>query len=119
MSSRKSEIPMRTITKDGVQNGEQFAQTSHNGNFLLFACFEQTLIHLADDWIASGRRKSCHVQDGTDIWTSTADKALSAPASTVSIVRSDTNQSCDLFAITLSEFRDIRNEFGGGLLSNP
>ncbi len=51
---------MGAVTQNGVQNGEQFAHTSHDRHLLL-ASLEQTLIHLPNDWIEANRCQGGHV----------------------------------------------------------
>ena len=57
MSSREWLLPGLLVSNHGVEDGEQFSHTSHEGKFFRFAVCEEALIERSDDRVATAGRE--------------------------------------------------------------
>ena len=68
MSSREWLLPGLLVSNHGVEDGEQFSHTSHEGKFFRFAVCEEALIERSDDRVATAGREGHPPHPGRVPW---------------------------------------------------
>src|SRR6476620_7901569 len=100
---------MFAVSDDGVQNGKKFTLASDNGNLFLFSFFEKALIKDFDNRVKASGGQGSHIQNGTDIGTTSTDRPLTLFVSAILVIGRNANQRSNLLAITSAKFRNIGN----------
>ena len=106
------------MLEHGVENNQQLAHASCEGQFLGFTSSQQPLVEVSYDGVEAAGHQRSHVEGGTDPCASTPDGAFTSQSATVPVERSHPHQGGDLPAVQGAQLRQVRQECKRELLSN-
>src|SRR5512144_230583 len=87
-----------------VENGQQFAHASDQGDLGCFTRVTQSFVEDPHDRIMSARDQGCHVEDCPYAGSAAPDSSTTSQGTTIPIERCYADQRCNLFTVELSKF---------------
>ena len=93
-----------------IENRQQFAHASNQGDLGCFTRITQSFVEDPDDRITSAGHQSRHVEHSPDGGTATPDPSPTSESPTVAVEWCDSHQRRDLFAVEPSKFRQLRQK---------
>src|SRR5262245_10435621 len=103
-------MPSLLIPDHCIQDGQELAHTSCNGNFFEFALRQQALIELFDNRVKSDSCERAHIEHTTHGGSSARDVTFATMLTTVVANWSDSDQQSDLSPIESPQFRQLSEQ---------
>ena len=97
-------FPCLIVSGDGVQYGGEFSHGSDERDEFWLALLDESVVETLDGWVVCFCDDGWHVESVSDLRSSSSGGSLSSKRSAVSVGGRDTNESCNLLSIELSEF---------------
>jgi len=93
-----------------VQNREQFAHTSDQGDLRSFTRIAQPFVESSDHRVTSAGDQGGHVEYRSNSSPTAPDATTASESAAVTIERRDTDQSSNLFTVEVPKFRQFGNQ---------
>jgi hypothetical protein len=107
-------LPWGLGFEDGVEDGEEFAHASGDGDFGGAAAGDEAGVEGTDGGVAADGGEGWHVQGRADAGASTQDHTSSAEGTTVAVDRGDADEARDLASIEGAELGQLGDQGAGG-----
>src|SRR6478672_3501292 len=110
--------PGFAVTQHGVEDGQQLAHGSDEGETGRFAGLAQTAVEGLEHRVVLDGDQASHVERRPDLDAAPLDLALTAISAAVAVHRGEAGESSDLVAVDLAEFRQLGDQSAGDDVAN-
>ena len=110
----KGVVPRFSGPDHGIEDGQELAHASDDGDLLRLADGNETLVEMFDDGVEADSHQGCHVEASAYLAAPAEDGPLSPHLSRVAIEGSNTYQGADFPARQSSQLWHLRDQAGGG-----
>src|SRR5512144_964089 len=110
----KGIVPGFSGSDHGVEDGQELAHASDDGDLLGFAGENQAIVESADHRVEADGGQCRHVEAASDLSAPAEDGALAAHLAGVAIERGNADEGTDFPAGQAAQFRDVGNQGSDG-----
>ena len=114
LSCGSSRFPLLTVSKNGIEDGEQLTHACGENELGWLAGGAHPLIHGPDDRVSAGSDERCHIESRTDRGAPTPDGSPTFHDPTIAAEGRETSQRRDLPAIQSAELWQFGKQRPGG-----
>jgi len=107
-------VPGFTGSDHGVEDGQELAHASDDGDFFGFAGGDEAIVELLDDDVEADRSQGGHVEAAPYLPAPAEDGPFAAHLAGIAIERRNADQGADLAAGQTPQFGDIGDQRGDG-----